>query len=120
MQTWLNFWGIFFWVTIIAFIINIENFFKILLYSEITWISLYCYTVMCGGINDDLNLVSTSFFVIGFAGLEFSVGLLLIIIFKNLNKTINFNDESEFYENFNFWNKKKLYSNRLYWNKLSN
>lgn len=117
MQTWLNFWNFFFWLTILGFIINIENFFKILIYSEITWISLYCYTILCGANNDDLNLMSTSFFIIGLAGLEFSVGILLVILFKNINNTVDLDENDENFSNIKLFNKKKTYINRYYWNK---
>lgn len=117
MQTWLNFWNFFFWLSILGFVINIENFFKILLYSEITWITLYVYTVLCGGINDDLTLVSTSFFIIGLAGLEFSVGILLLILFKNINKSLSIIGDENNFENITFFNKKKTYQNRFYWSK---
>jgi len=116
MQTIINFWNFFFWLTIFGFLIKNNNFVKILIYSEITWISIYCYTVLCGIINDDLTLLSTSIFVLGFAGLEFSVGILIIIFFKNINKTIEFEEVDENFISTNILNKKKTYINRFYWN----
>lgn len=100
-----------------GFVVNIENFFKLLLYSEITWLTLYTYTILIGSINDDLTLLSTSLFIIGLAALEFSVGILMIIIFKNINKSINLEESENGFENTNIFNKKKTYINRYYWNK---
>jgi NADH:ubiquinone oxidoreductase subunit K len=100
-----------------GFVINIENFFKLLLYSEITWLTLYTYTILIGSINDDLTLLSTSLFIIGLAALEFSVGILLIIIFKNINKSITLDEVENNYDNTKLFNKKKTYINRYYWNK---
>lgn len=100
-----------------GFVVNIENFFKLLLYSEITWLTLYTYTILIGSINDDLTLLSTSLFIIGLAALEFSVGILMVIIFKNINKSINLEESENGFDNTNFFSKKKTYINRYYWNK---
>jgi len=59
------------------------------LYSEIIWVILYCYTVIVGIINDDLILISTSFFIMALAGLEFCIGFILAIFFKNFKKTFD-------------------------------
>jgi len=100
-----------------GFVVNIENFFKLLLYSEITWLTLYTYTVLIGAINDDLTLLSTSLFVIGLAALEFSIGILMVITFKNINKSINLDESENNFDNTKFFNKKKTFINRYYWNK---
>lgn len=63
---------------------------------------------MCGGINDDLTLFSISFFLLGLAGLEFSIGFLLIILFKNFNKSMNFFDETKVWTKFVLKNKTNL------------
>ena len=55
-------------------------------YSELTWVILYCYVLMQGSINDDIVLLSTSIFILGLAGLEYSIGIILLMIFKNINK----------------------------------
>lgn len=50
--------------------------------------------------------MSTSFFILGFAGLEFSLGMLLIIIFKKILKLENFNEsENMFYDYISYKNK---------------
>jgi hypothetical protein len=72
------------------------------------------YTLLCGSINDDLTLLSTSLFIIGLAALEFSMGILLIILFKNINKSIDLGDNDETNSSMNLINKKKTYINKYY------
>lgn len=86
MQSWLSFWNLFFWLVFASLAFNSVNFTKLLFLSEITWIVLYVYVIMIGSINDDLTIMSCSFFLLGFAGLEFSIGMLLVIIFKKTLK----------------------------------
>ena len=114
MQTWINFWSFVFWLSIISFSSNINNVIKLIFYSELTWIVLYCYVLIQGSINDDIVLLSTSIFILGLAGLEYSVGILLLLIFKNINKTMNLNDNNE-KKNFNINNTNNLYINRYLW-----
>lgn len=114
MISWLNFWNALFWLSLMGFLVNIENFIKILIFSEITWLVLYCYTVFTGASNNDITLISNSFFVLGFASLEFSVGLLLLIIFKNNMKSINLSDEN-INEQANVFSMKKNNLNRFFW-----
>ena len=59
----------------------------ILLYSEISWVVLYCCIVIYGIINDDSILMATSFLVMALAGLEFCVGFILSIFFRNFKKS---------------------------------
>jgi hypothetical protein len=56
---------------------------------------LYCLSILYGAINDDLTLFSLSFFLLGLAGLELSIGFLIIINFKNFNISLNFLDENK-------------------------
>jgi NADH:ubiquinone oxidoreductase subunit K len=118
MQTWLNFWNIFFWFTLTGFLINPSNFIKLLFFSEVTWLTLYCYILITGAINDDLTLFSSSFFILGLAGLEYSIGLLLVIIFKNINKSLLFFDEQKNWNNYLYKNNIKLYINRYLWTNI--
>jgi hypothetical protein len=53
---------------------------------------LYNYILLIGSINDDLTMLSTAFFILGFAGLEFCIGMLLVIIFKKILKLESFDD----------------------------
>ena len=90
MQSWINFWNLLFWLTFTFFTVSSTNFTKLLFLSEITWLILYNYVLLIGSINDDITMLSTSFFILGFAGLEFCIGMLLIVIFKKIIKIENF------------------------------
>ena len=113
MQPWVNFWTSFFWLTLFLFFLNAVNFIALLFYSELVWITLYCFSVLLSGINDDILLLCTTFFLLALAGLEFSIGFLLVIAFKSNNKAIDF--ESKKKESINFWmdTHNKLYANRI-------
>lgn len=113
MQSWVNFWNIIFWLSLVGFLVNLENFFKILLYSEIVWAILYTYVVVLGSVNNDLSVLGTSFYILALAGLEFSVGILLLITFKNNNKSLNLNSDDK---NSKIINEKKIKSTKIYWN----
>jgi len=112
MQSWINFWNIIFWLSLVGFLINLENFFKILLYSEIVWTILYTYVVVLGSISNDLNVIGSSFYILALAGLEFAIGILLLIIFKNNNKSLNIDSNSN---NTNIFINKNISSLKTYW-----
>lgn len=59
------------------------------MYSEIIWVLLYSYTILSGIFNDDLTLTTTSFFLLALAGLEFCIGFIIIIYFKNFKKSFD-------------------------------
>jgi len=85
----LNFLTLILWSIIFLFVFQPKNILYIILYSEITWVSLYSYTVVVGSINDDVTLTSTSFFLLALAGLEFCLGFLIVILFRSLSKTLD-------------------------------
>ena len=78
----------------VCFIFNCYDILIIILYSEIVWVVLYCYIVIFGIINDDLILISTSFFIMALAGLEFCIGFILAIFFRNFKKTFELGKEN--------------------------
>lgn len=80
-----------------------------------TWIIIYCYVLVLGAINDDITLLSSSIFVLGLAGLEYGLGILLIIIFKNVNSKLEFNDLENEKKIYNIYNNSNLYLNRYIW-----
>ena len=94
------------------FLLNAKNLITIILYSEIIWVVLYCYVSIVGTINDDLILTSTSFFLLALAGLEFCIGFIIVIFFRNFKKSFNL-------DLFNNFSKKKttkqLSSNKYVW-----
>lgn len=80
------------------FLLNCKNLLTIILYSEIMWVVLYSYTLITGTINDDLILTSTSFFLLALAGLEFCIGFIITIFFRNFKKSFDidmFNNTSD-------------------------
>ena len=54
-----------------------------LLFSEIVWVLLFILSILFGSLVDDINLYSLSFFLLAFASLEFSIGILILVLFKN-------------------------------------
>ncbi len=115
MQSWLVFWNSIFWLALFLFLLNANNLLSLLLYSELVWVILYIMSVFLGSLNDDINLFSTSFFLLALAGLEFSFGLLIIILFKNTRVSYDFNSNSNVSNQFFKKNIKKLYINRYVW-----
>ena len=71
------------------FLLNSKNLLAIILYSEIVWVILYCYTTITGTINDDIILTSTSFFLLALAGLEFCIGFIITIFYRNFKKSFD-------------------------------
>lgn len=115
--TWINFCTFLFWLSSFMFLLNSKNLITIILYSEITWVILYTYTTITGTINDDLILTSTSFFLLALAGLEFCIGFIITIFFRNFKKSFDL-------DNFNnITDKKKtknLSVNRYIWSYTNN
>ncbi len=94
------------------FLLNSKNLITIILYSEIVWVVLYGYTTVTGTINDELILTSTSFFLLALAGLEFCVGFLIIVFYRNFKKTF---DLDGFYNTTDKKSLKNLSVNRYIW-----
>ena len=94
------------------FLLNAKNLITIILYSEIVWVVLYCYTTVTGTINDDLILTSTSFFLLALAGLEFCIGFVLVIFYRNFKKSF---DLDSFNNSTKKSNTKQLSTNRYIW-----
>lgn len=115
MQTWLNFWNLLFWLVLFSFLFNPNNFLNLLLFSEITWLSLYVLTIILGACNDDINLVSFTFFILSLAGLEFAFGFLLLILFKNFNISINLVENNKIFNQIALNNKNALYLENFVW-----
>ena len=85
-----------------------------LLFSEIVWVLLYILAVFFGSIIDDINLYSLSFFLLAFADLEFSIGILILVLFKNFKIDYSFfNNSKDFLQN-NSDNNKLFFFNNFY------
>jgi NADH:ubiquinone oxidoreductase subunit K len=110
--TWINFLTFLFWLSTCMFLLNSKNLITVILYSEIVWVILYCYTTITGTINDDLILTSTSFFLLALAGLEFCIGFIIAIFYKNFKKSFDLDSFTNFSKN---GNTKQFNSNRYIW-----
>jgi hypothetical protein len=66
-----------------------SSFLNLMLYAEIIWIFLYVLSITLGVINDNILLTSMSFYLLAFAGVEFSFGFLISIYLFLLRKNIN-------------------------------
>ncbi len=114
MQNWLNFFSFIFWLNLVLFVSNLDNLIKLILYSELIWISLYCYTIFYGSINNDLNLITFSIFILGFAGIEYGLGILILILLKHSKKNFNVLDNFS-KKDFNNISKTQFFFNRYVW-----
>ena len=94
------------------FLLNSKNLITVVLYSEIVWVVLYSYTTVVGTINDDLILTSTSFFLLALAGLEFCVGFIITIFFRNFKKSFDLDSPDN---NCSRNSTKKAHLNRYVW-----
>lgn len=92
MFGWLDFFIIFFWLSLGLFTFNLNNFITILLFAELTWLILYTLTMLVGSIVNEITITSLSFFILGFGGLEFVVGLMLLVVMRNFNVNLQFDD----------------------------
>ena len=90
-----NFITFLFWVSSFMFLFRNNNLLTIILYSELVWVLLYSFSVISGVIVDDCILISTSFFLLALAGLEFCIGFIITIFFRSLKKSLEL-------EHFNF------------------
>lgn len=73
--------------------------------------------MILGSINDDVTLLSTSIFLLGFAGIEYGIGILLLLMFKQINKKTDFDDSDNSTYNHNIYSNSNIYLNRYIWKK---
>lgn len=84
-----------------------------LILSELIWLLLYVITIYYGIIFSDLTLLTFSFFILGFSGLEFSIGILIAILFKNLNESLNIELNNKKNNQYTFFKKIKNNKNSI-------
>lgn len=95
MLTWLSFWSLLFWFVLILISLKPKNFISILFISELSWLVLYVLAILLGSIYCDITILSLSFFILGVAGLEFALGILLAILYKNLNESLDIDSSNK-------------------------
>lgn len=96
MLSWVNFFYSLFWIFFFSILFNLNNFFTLLFNAEVLWVLLYVLAGLLGVIVDDASLMSLTFFILGFAAIEISVGLLLLIFMKYSNLSLNFSDNYDY------------------------
>lgn len=107
---------ILFHVNLLMFILKSNNFLFLFLFSETTWLALYCLSVNYGVLNDDLLLLTMSFFILGLATVEFVIGYILIILFKKINLNLNF-EKTETTRYLYFYQFSKVFNlTKINWN----
>lgn len=79
------------------------------------WLILYCYSIIVGIYTDSLILISFSFFILGFAGLEFAIGFLIIILFKMQNKNLDFSKDQLLDTVITQKKKNKIFLENFFW-----
>lgn len=116
MQTWLVTISILFWISLAAFLFHVHDFLKLFIFSEMSWIFLFIISVLYGVNNDDLTLITLSFFLLGFAGVEFVIAYLLIVLFKKYNLDLTFFQNEVKFNSFLMFSLKKLNTPKVNWN----
>lgn len=80
-----------------------------ILLSELVWLVLYLISIYFGIIFNDILLISISFFILGFSGVEFSIGIIISILYKNFNENINLEENDKSNNQFKMFKNLKNY-----------
>lgn len=82
MESWSSFLVSILWLSILALVFNSNNLINLIVFSEIVWVLVYALSSLLGIISDDITIMSLTFLSLAIAGLEFSIGILIITLFK--------------------------------------
>ena len=88
----LNVLFLFFFLLFASLLINVTTSLHLLLTAELLWITLYVITLFMGLVYDNLNLLSLTFFFLIFSAVEFSVGLIVLLLQHLFLRTLNLNE----------------------------
>ena len=80
-----------FFILFISIILNVNTALHLILTAELLWITLYILVLLSGIIYNNLNLLSLTFFFLILSAVEFSIGLILILIQYILLRSISLN-----------------------------
>lgn len=83
----LNFFLILFFFIFSIFFINFKTTFISLIISELFWILLYLTVVVVAIVFDTINVLALSLFFLVFSAVEIALGLVLLVVQKNLFNT---------------------------------
>ena len=100
---------------IITFVINPNTTLHLLLTAELLWITLYSLVTLIGFLYNDLNLVSLTFFFLIFSAVEFSVGLVLMLLQHLILRTTSLHTYEKNSTKYNYRSLNTLHINRLIW-----
>ena len=111
----LNVLMIFFFLLLSSLLINISTSLHLLLTAELLWITLYTIVLFVGLVSDNLNLLSLTFFFLIFSAVEFSVGLIILLLQHLFLRTLNLDEGGRNVYKFTNRYTTKFSTNRLRW-----
>ena len=104
---------VFFFFLLSSVLINTNTALHLLLTAELLWITLYVLVLYIGFVYDNLNLLSLTFFFLIFSAVEFSVGLVILLLQHLFLRTLNLSDSDNNIFKFSHRYFQKLNINRL-------
>jgi len=76
----VNYIFIIFFIIFSVLVINVNTALHFLLSAELLWITLYILSLVLGFIFDNVNILSLTFFFLILSAVEFSIGLIIILL----------------------------------------
>ena len=111
----INLFFLLFFLLFFTLFFNNNTALHFLLTAELLWITLYLLVGFVGIIYDNINILSLTFFFLVFSAIEFSVGLILLLIQNLFNRSLNLNNYEKNYNKFFYKYRLKIYKNKLFW-----
>ena len=85
----INLFLILFLILLTTLTTHLNTALHLLLTAELIWITLYALVLGIGFVYDNLNIISLTFFFLIFSAVEFSVGLVLLLLQHLLLRTLS-------------------------------
>lgn len=99
----------------LTFLVNPTNTLQFLIIAELLWITLFFIALLIGFLNNDLNVISLTFFFLVFSAIELSIGLILILAQNLILRSITILDLNSNYLLFASRLKNRLFINKINW-----
>lgn len=96
-----------FWLNLVNFLNYSVSFIKFLISSEISWLILFTLNLIYSAYTDNTSLTTNTLFILVFAAIEFSIGLILSFLYQNSNQTLDLSNTNN--KLFSLFNKKLIY-----------
>jgi len=96
-----------FWLNLVNFLNYSVSFIKFLISSEVSWLILFILNLIYSAYTDNTSLTTNTLFVLVFAAIEFSIGLILSFLYQSSNQTLDLSNANN--KLFNLFNKKLIY-----------